>query len=98
MSSLFKNLVIAICITGVFGLVYYFFTRDSDKPALAEPTLSDSEVTRRTNKIIADINKMNEYKMDVTILEDKRFSTLYDFGISITDVSAGRNNPFAPVE
>lgn len=98
MSSLFKNLVIALGITAVLGALYYFVMSNSEKVVSDESTLSDSEVTRRTNKILADINKMNEYKMDVSILEDKRFSTLYDFGISIPDVASGRSNPFAPVE
>lgn len=98
MSSLFKNLIIALGITAVLGAVYYFVTNSSDDAALEEYALSDSEVTRRTNKILADISRMNEYAMDVSILEDERFKTLHDFSIPLPDVASGRDNPFAPVE
>ncbi len=96
MSSLFKNLFIALCITGLLGVLYYLATRTGS--GVDETGIDNSEVTQKTNKILADINRMNQYSMDVSIMDDERFKTLHDFSIPIPDVTTGRTNPFAPIE
>lgn len=96
MSSLFKNLFIALCISGLLAVLYYLATHTGNGGD--ETGIDNSEVTQKTNKILADINRMNQYSMDVSIMDDERFKTLHDFDIAIPDVTTGRTNPFAPIE
>lgn len=56
------------------------------------------DVTVRTNQILADIQRIDSYKLDTSIFEDTRFTSLKNFHIDIPDVPAGRDNPFAPVQ
>lgn len=99
MSTLFKNLIVALGIALLLGGVYYVATRGSDKEVLVGDTgMSDSDVSIRTQKILADTRQIDEYKLDISIFEDQRFRTLVDYTVSIPDVITGRTNPFAPVE
>lgn len=101
MSSLLKNLIIALSITIILGVVYYFtIGRGTGEDVSLEEgtTLSDSEIALRTQRILADIQRVDTYKLDVSILEDHRFESLFNFSVALTDVSTGRSNPFAPVE
>lgn len=98
MSSLLKNLIIALVITILLGIVYYFTIGGSTDAELDEYTISDSEVAVRTQKILADTQRINEYALDVSIFDDQRFRGLQDFGVVVPDVQTGRSNPFAPVQ
>ncbi len=98
MSSLLKNLIIALVITILLGIVYYFTIGSSSDSEFDEYAVSDSEVALRTQKILADTQRINEYALDISIFDDQRFRGLQDFGITIPDVQTGRSNPFAPVQ
>jgi len=99
MSSLLKNLIVALGITLLLSGVYYVATSGSDEE-LADDAfgMSDSEVSLRTQKILADTKQIDEYALDVSIFEDSRFRTLVDYTVFFPDVMTGRINPFAPVE
>jgi hypothetical protein len=99
MSSLLKNLIIALVITVLLGVVYFFtIGNSSDEETLDEYGVSDSEVVLRTQKILADTQRVDEYALDVSIFDDRRFVTLQDFSVAIPDVQTGRSNPFAPIQ
>ncbi|QQR64542.1 hypothetical protein IPH92_03180 [Candidatus Kaiserbacteria bacterium] len=99
MSSLFKNLFVALGIALLLGGVYYVATSGSDEEFVDDGAgMSDTDVSVRTQKILADTRQIDEYALDVSIFEDQRFRTLVDYTVSIPDVSTGRANPFAPVE
>ncbi len=98
MSSLLKNLIIALVITVLLGVVYYFTIGSSTDDEFGADTTPDSSVALRTQKILADTQRINEYALDISIFDDQRFRGLQDFGISIPDVQTGRSNPFAPVQ
>lgn len=100
MSSLFKKLVIALIITVVLGAVYYFTFGKSidDTSTTNDYTVSGSEVSLRSQKILSDTQTIDNYKLDVSIFDDRRFKSLKDSGVTIPDVATGRNNPFAPVQ
>ncbi len=99
MSSLLKNLFVALGITLILGVVYYMTIGSSDETVTeGEFGMSDSEVSLRTQKILADTKQIDEYAMDVSIFDDERFRTMIDHHVSIPDVTTGRLNPFAPVE
>ncbi len=103
MSRLLKNLIIALGITILLGIVYYFFVvrgegvvvNDVSPEALSA---TDPDIGLRIEKILADTQKIDTYRLDVSILEDERFKTLKDLRAEISDVDTGRENPFAPVE
>ncbi len=99
MSSLLKKLVIALGIALLLGVVYYF-TLGSVKtdPTLGEFSMSTSEVSIRTQKIIEDTKIIDTYKLDVSVFDDNRFNNLNVYSVTLTDVATGRSNPFAPVE
>ncbi len=99
MSSLFKKLLIALIITFVLGITYYFtIGNSSNTSSTNEYAVSGSEVSLRSQKILSDIMTIDHYKLDVSIFDDPRFRSLTDIGVTIQDVPTGRNNPFAPVE
>jgi hypothetical protein len=100
MSTLLKNLVIALCVTVVLGVVYYFTIGSSDEEFYEDVPAGefDSEIAMRTEKILADTNKISEYALDVSIFSDRRFLSLKDFRIIFDDVSTGRENPFEPID
>lgn len=101
MSSIIKKLIIALGITIILGAGYYFYTtlNTASQGTLAdEYTISGSPVSLRTQKIVADINVVESYSLDVSLFLDKRFTTLIDTRVIIPDVETGRINPFASVE
>lgn len=100
MSTLLKNLVIALCITLLIGGIYYFTIGNTDDDISYDDIPVEefnSEIALRTEKILADTNKISEYQLDVSIFEDRRFLSLRDFRVLFEDVNTGRENPFEPV-
>ena len=98
MSSLLKNLLTALCIALLLGVVYYFTIGSSDSGFDDIATQSDTEVARKTAKILSDTQKIDTYDLDISIFTDKRFISLKDFTVKFDDVITGRQNPFAPIE
>lgn len=99
MSALLKNLTVALIITLVLGAVYYM-TKGSDDEALLDSGSAvdpNSDVSLRTEKILADTQKINRYMLDDSIYSDVRFRSLKDFRVEIIDVGTGRVNPFEEV-
>lgn len=45
--------------------------------------------------VTADLNRINSVTLDTTMLDDKAFSYLHDFTISLPPIPVGRVNPFA---
>lgn len=98
MSSLLKNLITALCITIIIGVGVYVWSGMNDDLSGDIPIPASSDVTYRTEKILADTQEIESLQFNNTIYVDKRFKDLTDFSVQITDVPAGRENPFAPVE
>ncbi len=97
MSSLLKNLLSALCITLLLGVAYYFYST-STGDELAQDAAFTSEIDLKTEKLLADTQRINTYDLDVSIFDDQRFISLYDFTKTIVDVRTGRLNPFEPVQ
>jgi hypothetical protein len=99
MSSLLKNLIMALGIVVVAGLVYYFVIRDDGTEA--ELTISpESEAVRQTARVLADTKKINNYNLSGEVLRKNPFSSLEVINIDaeLTDVGTGRTNPFEVVQ
>ncbi len=101
MSNLLKNLIIALCITILLGVVYFFTiggSSDDEIDSATSVTTLSSEAAIRTQRILADTKRIDQYTLPVSIFDDVRFASLRDYRIRIPDVPAGRTNPFAPIE
>ena len=98
MSSLLKNLLTAFCITLLLGVAYYFFNSSGDESMVDESFGLNSEIALKTEKLLADTQKINNYALDISIFDDPRFISFIDFTVEIQDVATGRSNPFEPVE
>ena len=102
MSKLLKNLIIALGITVVL-LVGYMFLSGGDESGdgtSATDTPVSSEAARKSEQILSDTRKVEEYQLDqyTGIFDERRFTSLKDIRVSIKDVPAGRENPFEPVQ
>ena len=79
-----------------------FYTGSStDAVLLEDGTLSvdmNSAAVQKSQVILANTRKIDEYRMDTSIFTDVKFSSLLDTRIDLIDVGTGRQNPFAPLE
>lgn len=101
MSTLVKNLFIALGITLILGLAYFFFFSKGDKDITGD-LLFDSSLSAadKSERILADTQRIGLYKIEAhdDVLTDPRFESLIDRRVQIPDVSTGRSNPFAPLQ
>lgn len=96
MSPLLKNLVVALGITLLLWVAYSFFgSSDRETVAVVNP-----ELRMRSQQILSDTNTIDNYRMDTSVLSDRRFTSLMDTRVDLSalPVGTGRANPFAPVE
>ena len=98
MSPALKNLVVALCITLVLSVAYIIFTRTSTD-TVADGPVANPALFARSQKILSDTSKIDSYRMDTSILTDKRFTSFVNTRINLSDIplDPGRDNPFAPV-
>lgn len=98
MSNLLKNLLIALGITVVIGVVHFglkYMNATSEDTTFQESGTSEAKLI--TDQILRDIQKIDELSLNTDVFQDQRFRSLKDFRIEIKDVSTGRANPFEPV-
>lgn len=88
----------ALSITIVVGIVYYVVMGSDDADETVTLDVTSSEAAQKTAAILADTQKINDFKMDTSILSDARFSSLQNFRLELVDVPTGRSNPFEPVQ
>lgn len=97
MSHLLKNLIIALGVTLVLGVLYVTFFGGDESEKVSTTVREKHDAELQTEKILANIQEITEYEIDDTIFEDARFRALTDYGVDIKDVRTGRSNPFQPV-
>ncbi len=100
MSNLLKNLIIALGITIVIGIVYMLTIGSGSEGDVSFESIpqGNSEISARNEKILRDTQEISTYEMDVSIFTDSRFISLKDYHVDVEDVETGRTNPFAPIE
>lgn len=99
MSSLLKNLLIALGIALVLWLGYMFLMPSAKSDTALNTSNSTSpNVAVESQQLLSTIQKLKTYNVDSTIFTDQRFVSLKDFRIPLTDEPSGRPNPFAPVQ
>lgn len=100
MSTLLKNLLIAIGITLLLVVVYMLMSGGEEEVANDfNPSGLSSEVNQEVERILADTEQIDSYNIEKNddILEEPRFNSLIDRHVEIQDQEIGRENPFAPV-
>lgn len=99
MSTLFKNLLIALAIAGVLGAVYFFLSSGDDVTAPSDLP-ADPDIAVKIERILIDTQRIDDYEIakKSAILSELKFQSLVDRRVQVPDVATGRENPFAPVE
>lgn len=107
------SLIVAIVIFAGVGFNYFFGSKkvDTTKSPLSSASAtpkststmpSDNATSKTVNKdtqFLSTLLGLSKINIDNTIFANKSFSLLEDNNVEITsDVSVGRDNPFAPIE
>lgn len=85
---------IVILLMLTFGTGYLWYSYSSDKPAVEEvhPEFSGASLT--------ELQRLKTLRLDVSILKDPIFGSLISpseiLGTEVTQIQAGRVNPFLP--
>lgn len=101
MKPLLKNLIIALSITILLSGAYMIFGRSSSDvdPSLSGGVMNPALLVR-SHEILKNTNRIDGYRMDTSVLSDRRFTSLKNTRVDLNglDVGTGRANPFAPVQ
>lgn len=100
MSNLLKNLIIALGITVILGVVYVVFIKNDEEAIIDDGAMlvSTGEAGQVIEKILDDTQKIDRYALDESIFTDLNFVSLKDFRVEVPDVKTGRINPFEAVQ
>ena len=89
-------IIIAVIIIVAFIGYSYFFTGNTNAPALAS-----EDVTNQNAAVDADLISLlltlKGINLDDSIFGDPAFQSLTDFGKDLIPEPVGRSNPFAPI-
>lgn len=98
-NSVLKNLLLTLGLLTVAFAGYYMYTQQ-DAVTLnldgADPQYQ--EMLNDTQAFIQRRQKLNQTKLDIRILDDERFSSLYTHTKPVKEVEAGRTDPFSVAE
>ncbi len=95
MSPMLKNLFTVFTLVVVLGGGYYFYASMGEG---VEGVPLDSNITQETEQILNNISRVQGYKMDDSVLSDKRFISLKNIRVELPTIESGRSDPFAAVE
>lgn len=98
MSSLLKNLLIALGLAILVLLAYMLFFRGGDEALLTESSGAlSAQGELETQALLAMTQRLDAIDIDGKIFTDNRFTSLKDFRIELVSEPVGRQNPFAPI-
>lgn len=97
MSSLVKNLLIALALAVILWLGYSVFIKEDDTAGTVSVGAS-SQAALEAQEFLVKLQELNAIKIEGSVFSDTRFNTLIDFRQELRPEAVGRNNPFAPVE
>jgi hypothetical protein len=96
MSSLLKNLLVALFLAIILFVGYVVFLRDGIRSGSRDGFSEQVEI--ETQALLATINELKRIKIDGEIFTNPVFVSLKDFRVDLGTEPTGRGNPFAPVE
>ena len=97
MSSLIKNLLIALAIAVVIWLGYMFFVKDDSGSGSTTVVRNETGAAQEAEGFKARLQQLNAISFESTVFSDPRFNSLVDFRQELRPEPVGRANPFAPV-
>lgn len=97
MSSLLKNILLALGLALILWLGYRIFFATDDAALTENNSLIASEAARDTQEFLTRLQQLRNIKLDATIFADDRFRSFVDHRQEIVDEPVGRTNPFAPI-
>lgn len=92
MTSLIKNIALAIGFGLILVLGYYLFFRNTTDLSTEEITANQASIQGQL--FLAQIAELENVNLDTPLFTDARFATLIDFRIAETEEPYGRSNPF----
>lgn len=92
-----KTTVTLLVLLLVLVIGYYLMSRPAD-PLMMEPNLENGNLVLQSEKILADINKLNRISISGSLFADEAFRSLVDRRVPLPETPTGRPNPFAPVQ
>ena len=96
MSSLLKNLLFALGFLLIIYLGYVLFFNGSGSGDANSAV--NNQAALETQDFLVRLQSLRSINLDMSIFDDKRFSSLVNFKQALPDEPTGRKNPFAPVQ
>ena len=95
MESTIKNILIVLVVLSIAFLGYYFYAQQDST------VQDDSSVTTmlaNTEVFIGRSQELDRIGLDMTLFEDKRFTSLQSFTKPVDEKLFGRTDPFAAAD
>jgi len=97
MSSLLKNMLLALALAALSWFGYRFFFASDEAALEAEDVGMFPDAARETQGLLRTLQQLKDIRLDGSLFSDERFRSFVDYRQPLTDEPAGRENPFAPV-
>lgn len=98
MSNTLKNLLLLLGIVTIGYAAYYLYVVRNDTTLDTGATdMEYQSMITRTQSFIQIRQELDQMPLDLSLFEDPQFRTLQSYSKPLTEVEAGRSNPFAEV-
>jgi hypothetical protein len=97
MSNTLKNLLIVLALLTVGYGAYYLYSARTSTTGQSVTDVEFQAMLTRTQAFIDRRQELDRMQVDVSIFADERFQNLEANNEPLTEVDAGRANPFAAV-
>ncbi len=95
MSTLLKNLLIALGLAIIIFVGYATFVRDSeDDRYLQSPSSPEAEL--ESQQLLSMLNELKSLNVSGEVFTDPLFLSLKNISMDLGEETSGRPNPFAP--
>lgn len=96
MSNTLKNLLLILGVITVGYAGYYLYTmRSATSLNLGSDDIEFQAMLTRTQAFIQRSQELEAIQVDVSVLENRTFTSLTSYTTPLAEVDSGRTNPFA---
>ena len=97
MSSIIKNVLLAVGLGVLLWLGYVVFIQEDDATLSTSNSFVTSQAERDTRDFILKLEQLQAINIDQSLFSSPEFNSLVDYRQDIVEEPYGRENPFAPV-
>ena len=97
MSSLVKNLLIALALAVFLWIGYAVFIQKDKEELVSESDPTSSVAAQESQEFLTRLQLLRTVDVEGTIFSEPRFRSLVDYRQDIPSEPVGRRNPFAPL-